>query len=88
MHNRDKYLTKQETWRFLFFCHFVGFEKPDILYIDITCSYICAPYTLSFHSPELSKFFICYKNMFLHDLHVRSYASVVLLANCYVDTLH
>ena len=44
--------------------------------------------SLIFHSTELSKSFKCYKNMFLHVLHVRSYALVVLHANYYVDTPH
>ena len=55
---------------------------------DIYCSCICALYALIFHSTELLKSFIFYKNMLMHVLHVRSYALVFLLANCYVDTLH
>ena len=76
------------TGFFYFFCHFLGFEKSGILQIDIYCSCISASYTLIFHSSELSKSFICYKNLFLHVLHVCSLAFVILLANCYVVTLH
>ena len=45
-------------------------------------------YELIFHLTELSNYCLSYKNMNLHVLHVRSYALVVLLANCHVDTLH
>ena len=41
-------------------------------------------------SPNDRVFKILYmlQNMFLHDLHVRCYVLVVLLANCYVDIIH
>ena len=59
-----------------------------MLQINIYCLCICSSYALIFHSTELSESFICFKNMFLHDVHMRSYAFVVLLANGYVDTLY
>ena len=58
-----------------------------MLYIDFYYSCICASYTFIFYSTDLSGFFICYKNMFLHVLHVHSCVLVVLLANCHADTL-
>ena len=68
------YLTKKRNLTVLFFCHFLVFEKSDISYIAIYCSCIGALYALIFHSIGLSKSFICYKNMFLNVLHVRSCA--------------
>ena len=64
---------------FIFFCHFFVFEKSDISHIAICCSCICASYALVFPSTELSKSFKRYKNMFLHVLHVLSYALLVCM---------
>ena len=41
------YLTKKETWQFLFFCHFFGFEISNI-WINIYCFCICASNTWTF----------------------------------------
>ena len=37
------YLTKKILTAFIF-CHFLGFDKSDILYIDIYRSCVCASY--------------------------------------------
>ena len=83
------YLTKKTNKNFtFFFLSFLCFLKFDISKMDAYCSCICAFYALISYPTELSNYFICYKDMFLHFLHVRSYALVVLLANWYSDILH
>ena len=63
--------------------------RNPIYYRSIFIALVYVHHTsLFFYSIDLSKSFICYKNMFLHVLHVRSYALVVLLANYYEDTLY
>ena len=85
----DIYLTNKETRRFLFsFISLVLRNPISYRSIFIVLVYVHLVYAPIFHSTELSKSFICNENMFLHVLHVHSYALVVLLANCYVDTLH
>ena len=78
---------KKETRPFHFFV-ISWFLRNPTYYRSIFIALICALYALIFHLNELSNYFIYYKNMCLHFLRMRSYALEVLLANCYVDTLH
>ena len=96
LHILNKKKKKKKSLTVFIFLSFLGFGEirhDRSIFIALEYAYHMH---LFFTRLSFRKSFICYKTcfffffffFFLHILHVRSVALVVLLANCYVNTLH